>query len=71
MNPGTYLIVRHGGIGAALPAQPVAGLWYFGIHADGSTGALAQWNGYSFTNSESDDMNMGIYCHLQEMPPRG
>lgn len=55
-----------------LPLRPpTLGRWYFGIHADGQTGALAQWNGWAFVNSESDDVNMGIYHHLQEQPPRG
>lgn len=51
--------------------EPTTGRYYFGIHANGEAGALAKWNGYTFENSESDNVDMTIYAHLHEQPPRG
>lgn len=64
----THLI--HGPHPDVLYREPTPGRWYFGIHADGQTGALAQWTGFSFESSESDDVDMTIYDHLQEQPLR-
>jgi len=67
----SYPIAAHDAGGLILRGWPRSGFWYFGIREDGQTGALAQWDGWKFANSESDDVDMTIYHHLQEQPPRG
>lgn len=66
-----FTIVRHDSAAGRLKSEPIPGRWYFGVHADGSTGALAQWDGWRFVSSQSDDHDMTVYAYLQEQPPRG
>lgn len=68
MTQSVYQIVDGGGLALR---EPLPGRWYFGVHADGSTGALAQWDGWRFVSSQSDDHDMTGYAYLQEQPPRG
>ena len=65
-----YMIQLHGRP-APRKDYPTPGRWYFGVNADGTVGALAQWDGFAFVSSLSDDHDMSQYHHLQERPPRG
>lgn len=60
--------------GAAAPymQEPIAGHWYFGMNADGTTGMLAEWDGWAFRSSvtEGDEADMSRYAYLHECIPR-
>lgn len=74
MNPATYQILPVAGWDTLLQpraARPVTGCWYVGVNADGSHGVLAQWNGFNFESSLSDDHDMTRYAYLREQPHRG